>query len=72
MSDMNYRTSYEYPHPNRKLVAHFLRNAKTAGERKVWRDMLNSGAFHKPKTTPVSDKKVKKEAAPPTTNKKRA
>ncbi len=62
MSDMHNRTNFEYPYPTRKQVALYLRQAKTAGERKVWRDLLNSDAFHKVKNPHASktDKKVSK------------
>lgn len=65
MSDMNYRNSFEFPAPNRKTVALYLSLSKTSDERKVWRDLLNSEAFHKPKTIPLTkeQKKERKDAA---------
>jgi hypothetical protein len=43
---VGYRTSYEFPLPV-KQVRHYIKMARTSGERKVWRDLLNSGAYHK-------------------------
>jgi hypothetical protein len=43
------RNSFEFPHPTRKQVARYLNLSKTPQERKVWRDLLNSEAFHKSK-----------------------
>jgi hypothetical protein len=51
------RTPYEFPHPTRKQVARYIRAAKSSGERKVWRDLLNSDAFHKVKA-PVASSRV--------------
>lgn len=59
---MNYRSSFEFPQPNRKLVAHFLKTAKSPEERSAWRSMLNSEAYHKPKAIVLTkeEKKLKK------------
>ena len=43
---VGYRTPYEYPLPV-KQVRHYLKMARTAAERKVWRDLLNGSAYHK-------------------------
>lgn len=63
MSDMNFRHPFEAAWPNRKQVAYYIRTAKTAAERKVWRDMLNGASFTKPKTNTESktEKKVAKD-----------
>jgi len=46
-SDMNYRTSLEYPMP-KALVKHLLNTAKAGSpEKRVWRDMLNGDSFNK-------------------------
>lgn len=62
MADMNFRTSYEAPLP-KKQVAHYIRNATSAAERKVWRDMLNGPEYHKAKNAgkQIKDKKEKDE-----------
>lgn len=65
MADMNYRTSYESPLPV-KQVRHYLINAKTPAEKKIWRDMLNGPEYHKFKDGAklVTKGKKKEEPAP--------
>ena len=46
----HFRNSFEFPRPTRKQVAKYLHASKTPQERKVWRDLLKSEAFHKVKT----------------------
>lgn len=56
---MKYRTPYESNALNRRQCARYIALAKTPGERKVYRDMLNGPEFHKPKDR--AGRKIEKE-----------
>ena len=58
--EMETRTAYEYP-LSIKIVRHYLRTATSAGERKVWRDLLNGEAFHKFKNGVKMEKRKKRD-----------
>jgi hypothetical protein len=55
------RTPYEFPHPTRKQVSKYLHAAKSPAERKVWRDLLNSEAFHKVKHPVASSSRTSRK-----------
>lgn len=61
MEKLSYRTSYEHPEPTRRRISVYISQAKTPEERKVWRDLLNSEAYIKPKTQKTGSLKKKKK-----------
>jgi len=67
---MEYRTDFEYP-MSIKIVRHYLSTAKTGAEKKVWRDLLNSSAYHKFKNGVKMEKRRKRDPDMPQEPKKK-
>ena len=68
--ELEVRSAYEYP-LSIKAARHYIRTATTAGERKVWRDMLNGPEYNKFKNGVKLEKRRKHDPDMPPVEKKK-